>query len=172
MAKATSIMDEGLYFQAKCKIKSIFKLQNLTECQEKGLKCLIMGRDVLTILPTGAGKSLIFQSFPIVFDVMHLKPLNSPTPPSICLVISPLSSLMQDQVMYLNSVGIKAAFIGDDQTDEEVKRNVETRYYQLVYGSPEAFLASSRWRKMLTGDVYRDRVCLVAVDEAHCIQHW
>jgi superfamily II DNA helicase RecQ len=87
-------------------------------------------------------KPLIFQSFPIIFDVMHLKPLNSP---SICLVISPLSSLMQDQVMYLNSVGIKAAFIGDDQTDEEVKRNVETGYYQLVYGFPEAFLASSRW---------------------------
>jgi hypothetical protein len=47
--------------------------------------------------------------------------------------------------MYLNSVGIKAAFIGDDQTDEEVKRNVETGYYQLVYDSPEVFLASSRW---------------------------
>ncbi|CAB4044012.1 mediator of RNA polymerase II transcription subunit 34-like, partial [Paramuricea clavata] len=138
MAEATSVMDETLYFQAKSKIKSIFKLQNLIECQEKALKCLIM-------------------------DLWS---------PSICLVISPLSSLMQDQVMYLNSVGIKAAFIGDDQTDEEIKWNVETGYYQLVYGSPEAFLASSRWRKMLTGDVYRDIVCLVAVDEAHCIQHW
>ena len=106
--------------------------------------------DVLTILPTGTGKSLIFQSFPIVFDVIHSK---LPDSPSICLVISPLSSLMQDQVMYLNLVGIKAAFIGDDQTDE-------------------AFLASSRWRKVLSSDVYLDRLCLIAVDETHCIQHW
>jgi ATP-dependent DNA helicase RecQ len=169
MANARIVMKEGIYLQANDKVKKLFRIQNLTEHQEEGLKSLLNGRDVLTILPTGSGKSLIFQCFPIVFDVMHSKPPDSP---SICLVISPLSSLMQDQVMYLKSVGIKAAFIGDDQTDEEIKKKVEAGYYQLVYGSPEAFLASSRWRKVLSSDVYRDRVCLIAVDEAHCIQHW
>ena len=169
MANAKSVLNECLYSQAKDKIISIFKIQNLTEYQEKGLRSLLLGMDVLTILPTGSGKSLIFQSFPIVFDVIHSKPPDSP---SICLVISPLSSLMQDQVMYLNSVGIKATFIGDDQKDDEIKRKVEAGCYQLVYGSPEAFLASSRWRKVLSSDVYLDRVCLIAVDEAHCIQHW
>ena len=78
------------------------------------------------ILPTGSGKSLMFQSFPIIFAVIHSKPPDSL---SIGLVISPLSSLMQDQVLYLNSVGIKAAFIGDDQTDDEIKRKVESEYY-------------------------------------------
>ena len=169
MANARIVMKEGIYLQANDKVKTLFRIQNLTEHQEEGLKSLLNGRDVLTILPTGSGKSLIFQCFPIVFDVMHSKPPDSP---SICLVISSLSSLMQDQVMYLKSVGIKAAFFGDDQTDEEIKKKVEAGYYQLVYGSPEAFLASSRWRKVLSSDVYRDRVCLIAVDEAHCIQHW
>ena len=129
--------------EAKDKIISIFKIQNLTEHQEKGLRSLLLGKDVLTILPTGSGKSLTFQSFPIIFDIIYSK---LPDSPSICLDISPLFSLMQDLVMYLNSVGIKAACIGDDQTDEEIKRKVETGYYQLVYGSWEAFLASSRWK--------------------------
>ena len=79
--------------------------------------------DVLMILPTGSGKSLMFQSFPIVFAVIHSK---LPDSLSIGLVIS---SLMQDQVLYLNLVGIKAAFIGDDQTDDERKRKVEAEYY-------------------------------------------
>ena len=104
MVNAKSVLNKCLFLQAKDKIILIFKIQNLTEHQGKGLRSILLGMDVLTILPAGSGKSLIFQSFPIVFDVIHSKPPNSP---SVCWVISPLSSLMQDQVMYLNSVGIK-----------------------------------------------------------------
>lgn len=87
-------------------------------------------------------------------------------------MISPLASLMQDQVRYLKSVGIKAKFIRDEQESEEAKQRVECGEYQIMYGSPEAFSSTKRWRPMLSNDPYKKILCLVAVDEAHCISHW
>ena len=145
-----------------------FKLQNLKDSQREALQHIVKGQDVFVIQPTGYGKSLIFQSAPIVFDTV--RPLSNAK--SIAVVISPLASLMQDQVRYLKSVGIKADFIGDEQESEEAKQRVERGECQLVYGSPEAFLSTERWRAMLSNDAYKKRLCLVAVDEAHCISHW
>ncbi|CAB4020232.1 mediator of RNA polymerase II transcription subunit 34-like [Paramuricea clavata] len=91
---------------------------------------------------------------------------------SIALIISPLTSLMQDQVRYLKSVGISAEFIGDDQMSENANEVVERGECQIVYGSPEAFLSTKTWRAMISNNVYKERLRLVAVDEAHCISHW
>ena len=95
-----------------------FKLKNLKDSQRDALEKLVGGQDVFVIQPTGSGKSLIFQSAPIVFDT--IRPLSNAK--SIALVISPLASLMQDQVRYLKSVGIKAEFIGDEQESEHAKQ--------------------------------------------------
>ena len=70
--------------------------------------------------PYEAQYRLIFQSFPLIFDEVR-KPVRT----SCALVISPLNSLMQDQVRFLRSIGVKAAYIGDDQNDECVKKGVE-----------------------------------------------
>lgn len=91
---------------------------------------------------------------------------------AIVLVICPLVSLMQDQVSFLKSKGIRAAYIGEEQCEEHVKRDIEYGKFQIVYGSPESFLQNQRWRKMLATKVYRENVKLIAVDEAHCISHW
>ena len=144
-----------------------FNLDNLKDLQKKALKKLVDGQDVFVIQPTGSGKSLIFQAGPTVFDVM--KPMKGK---SIAIVISPLISLMQDQVMYLKSLGITAEFIGEEQDDDGAKNAVERGECQLVYGSPEAFLSSKRWRNMISSKVYKERLCLIAVDEAHCVSHW
>ncbi|CAB4010046.1 mediator of RNA polymerase II transcription subunit 34-like [Paramuricea clavata] len=95
-----------------------------------------------------------------------------PSGRSIALVVSPLTSLMQDQVRYLKSVGISAEFIGDDQMSEDANEVVERGECQIVYGSPEAFLSTKRWRAMISNNVYKERLRLVAVDEAHFISHW
>ena len=150
------------------RILETFKLESLKVLQREAIEKLVSGQDVFVIQPTGSGKSLIFQSAPIVFDVM--KPLINTK--SIAIVISPLVSLMEDQVQFLKSVGISAQFIGDDQKSEEAKERVERGECQLVYGSPEAFLSAKRWRAMLTSEVYKEQLRLVAVDEAHCISHW
>ena len=91
---------------------------------------------------------------------------------SIAVVISPLTSLMQDQVKFLKSIGISAEFIGEDQLNEDAKKAVERGDCQVVFGSPEAFLCSDRWRKTMSSAVYEERLCLIAIDEAHCISHW
>ena len=98
---------------------------------------------MFVIQPTGSGKSLIFQSAPIVFDT--IRPLSNAK--WIALVISPLASLMQDQVRYLKSVGIKAEFIGDEQESQHAKQQVEPGECQIVFGSPKAFLSTKRWRQ-------------------------
>ena len=158
----------GLTSEACDRILETFKIDSLKELQRRGLEALIKGQDVFIVQPTGSGKSLIFQSAPIVFDIM--KPLQKGK--SIAIVISPLVSLMEDQVGFLKSIGIMAEFVGDDQKDEGAKKMVEQGECQIVYGSPEAFLSSKRWRAMLSSEIYKERLRLVAIDEAHCICHW
>lgn len=152
------------------RVAETFNICCLKPLQREALERLVSGEDVFVIQPTGSGKSLIFQSASIVFD--KVKPLTNPKSRSITIVISPLVSLMEDQYRFLKSIGINAAFLSDDQDDEAAKQLIENGECQIVYGSPEAFLSSKRWRAMLTSDVYKERLRLVAIDEAHCISHW
>ena len=161
-------VERGLTSEACDRILEMFKIDSLKELQRRGLEALIKGQDVFIVQPTGSGKSLIFQSAPIVFDIV--KPLQRGK--SIAIVISPLVSLMEDQVGFLKSIGIMAEFVGDGQKDENTKKMVEQGECQIVYGSPEAFLSSKRWRAMLNSEIYKERLRLVAIDEAHCISHW
>jgi len=106
-----------------------FGLYHFKEQQRLAMKELILGRDVFVILPTGSGKSLIFQAFPLVLDYIEG---NHGRHQSIVVVISPLLSLMKDQVNYLQSKGVKAAYLGEGQEDETVKDGVEKGEYQIV----------------------------------------
>ncbi|XP_078360026.1 putative ATP-dependent DNA helicase RecS [Oculina patagonica] len=159
---------DGKFEDACANALQKFGFDNFKEKQILAMKELMLGRDVFVNLPTGSGKSLIFQAFPLVFDYMR----GNEDAQVIVVVISPLLSLMKDQVNYLISKGVKAAFLGEGQDDESVKNGIEKGLYQIVYGSPETFLATNRWRKTLSNTVYRQRLCLIAVDEAHCISHW
>ena len=78
---------------------------------------------------------------------------------------------MQDQVSFLTSIGVEAAFIREEQHDESIKKRVEADLFQVMFGSPLSFLGSSGWHAMLTSATYSERLCLIAIDEAHCIQH-
>ena len=131
-------VERGLTSEACDHILEMFKIDSLKELQRRGLEALIKGQDVFIVQPTGSGKSLIFQSAPIVFDIV--KPLQRGK--LIAIVISPLVSLMEDQVGFLKSIGIMAEFVGDGQKDENAKKMVEQGECQIVYGSPEAFLSS------------------------------
>ncbi|KAL9959207.1 hypothetical protein ACROYT_G036304 [Oculina patagonica] len=127
-----------------------FGFDNFKEKQILAMKELMLGRDVFVNLPTGSGKSLIFQAFPLVFDYMR----GNEHAQAIVVVISPLLFLMKDQVNYLISRGVKAAFLEEGQDDESVKNGIEKGLYQIVYGSPETFLATNRWRKTLSNTVF------------------
>ena len=130
-------------------ICSLFNISSLQENQFQALYSFVCGEDVFVNLPTGFGKSLIFQMAPIVYIWMNknVSAIHWKDDP-IIIVISPLLALMQDQVKKLSSLGFKAAFVGPDQKPE-VLNDIEQGKLTFVYISPESTLASERWRNTI-----------------------
>ncbi|XP_077862882.1 ATP-dependent DNA helicase RecQ-like, partial [Saccoglossus kowalevskii] len=147
--------------QAIVELESKLNIQLKSE-QKRGIASLYRGEDALIILPTGFGKSLIYSLAPKAFNIC------SENSGSIILVISPLISLMVDQVKRCLKYGISAALIGSAQHDHHVARQVRDGECQVVFASPEAILSRS-WRKVLISDVYQRNLIGIAIDEAHCV---
>jgi superfamily II DNA helicase RecQ len=131
--------------------------------QELAISSFISGKDIFVSLPTGYGKSLCFAILPSVFDA-----LRGVETASIVLVISPLISIITDQVASFCAKGIAAAFVGDKSAVSGIKCGK----YQVVFLSPESLFCSFEWRQMLCTDVYISNLVGVIVDEAHCIKKW
>ena len=145
------------------KVCEVFGFERLNKHQEKALRLIIESKSsVFVNLPTGFGKYVVFQALPVV------EPSREK---NVVIVVSPVVNLMKDQVSRLTSLGISAVSLSDICSDEEM-RSVEKGSYSIVYGSPESWLGETRWRKMLSSDVYKSSVRAVAVDEAHVICHW
>ena len=118
---------------------------------------MLAGKDTLALLPTGGGKSICFQVPAMAMD-------------GICLVVSPLIALMKDQVMHLNKKGIKAAAIYTGMAYRQIDTlldNCVYGNYKFLYISPER-LATEDFRTRMQ----QMKICLLAVDEAHCISQW
>ncbi len=146
-------------------------VQPTTE-QAEAVRELVLGKDVFVSLSTGSGKSLCFASLPFVFDYLRESAGLVQQHHTIVICVCPLSSLMQDQVVKYGARGLKAAFVGRDQTDPSVDAGVEMGDYQLVYMSPECMLAVPRWREMFRSEVYQQNLVALAIDEAHCVEKW
>jgi len=146
-------------------VASKFKMSCLNTHQKTAISPVIeKKKDVFVNLPTGFGKSLIYQALPTVFDVLRSSSGH------IVVVVSPLISLMEDQVKFLTSVGIKALNLTSASEDE--RKHADRGEYSVVYGSPEAWLKNERWRSMLHNDVYSRKLCAIAIDEAHVLKQW
>lgn len=125
--------------------------------QQGIVEALLAGRDVLGVMPTGAGKSVCYQ-------------IPAALSPGATLVISPLISLMRDQVDALNDLGLPAAFINTTQTPDEqamVFAQAADGQIKLLYVAPER-LETGRFRDFAA----RTPISLIAVDEAHCVSQW
>ena len=90
---------------------------------------------------------------------------------SIVLVISPLISLMKDQVQRCREMGLNAALIGSALVDVETKNQIINGQFQIVFNSPEAEM-SKFWRNVLTSKIYKENLMGIAINEAHCIDQW
>lgn len=138
-------------------LKNKFGFSSFRGHQEQIVRHVLKGGDALVLKPTGGGKSLCFQ-LPAVMS------------PGICLVVSPLISLMKDQVDSLNRRGIRAAYLNSSLLRKEEKEIIlacEKGQVKILYVSPERVLKAgfSDWLLEL-------KLSLVAVDEAHCISQW
>ena len=138
-------------------LKQTFGYDTFREGQPELIDALIQGRDVLGIMPTGAGKSLCYQVPALLL-------------PGVTLVISPLISLMRNQVQALAANGVPAAFINSSLTEGQWKRamaNARAGQYKIIYIAPERLLAAS-----MADLAQALRISLIAVDESHCISQW
>ena len=140
-------------------LKHYFGYDTFRDGQEKLIHAILEGRDVLGIMPTGAGKSLCYQIPALMMG-------------GITLVISPLISLMKDQVSNLNQAGILAAYLNSSLTPGQYRKVLELARggrYPIIYVAPERLVTEDFLQFALDPQV---NISMVAVDEAHCVSQW
>lgn len=136
-------------------LKDVFGYDEFRPNQQEVIEHILSGQDTLTIMPTGGGKSVCFQ-IPAIIQ------------PNLTIVISPLISLMKDQVDALRSNGVAAAFFNSSLPESaraEIYQQAQSNQLKLLYVSPEVFVSGIDWIKDL-------KVSLIAIDEAHCVSMW
>ncbi len=142
---------------AKEALKKYYGYDSFRPLQAEVIQAIYDKKDVLLLMPTGGGKSVCFQLPAVMME-------------GTCVVVSPLISLMKDQVEALRANGIRAAFLNSSLTYQEQQR-VENEFYHgrldLLYTSPEK-MASQEFLPLLRSS----KICLFAIDEAHCISAW
>lgn len=143
--------------RAKEILHKYYGYERFKPIQERAIQSILQGRDTFVIMPTGGGKSLCYQIPALIFQ-------------GLTVVISPLISLMKDQVDSLVTMGIKAAFINSTlsmQEYQEVKQELLAQNIDILYVAPER-LAAADFLYLMD----KLEVAFVAIDEAHCVSQW
>lgn len=138
-------------------LKDVFGYQEFRVGQEEVINAVLDGKDCLVIMPTGGGKSLCYQIPALVFE-------------GLTLVISPLISLMKDQVDQLKANGVKAECLNSTIEREEqiaIWNRVNSGQVKMLYVSPERVMMRDFMDRLESLNL-----CMIAVDEAHCISQW
>ena len=143
-------------------ISQLDNISSLKEEQSLALKAFLRGKAVFGLLPTGFGKSLIYQLAPLVAKELGMKPKP------ILIVVSPLTALVADQIKEATNLGLYAAQLVDNAAHTDI---LDGRC-QLVFGSPETWLLEDKWRDMLSSQVYRENLLGIVVDEVHVAYKW
>lgn len=155
-------------------------------CLEK----IFLNLDVLAILPTGYGKSLVFHLLPALLFAKKYGILRNTAITSVIIVVSPLNALIANQISRLSLSGIRASVLdvkysepenfGDEEKEPELvcdlhlcdKMKLESGFYNIVFAHPESLVSCKYGLSLMRSKPYQDNVCAIVVDEAHCILDW
>ena len=143
--------------QAKNILKKYYGYENFRDAQEDVIESILNKNDTVAVMPTGSGKSVCYQIPSLIF-------------PGVTIVISPLISLMKDQVDALEEMEISATFINSSINHSEIKnrlKQVQKNKYKLLYIAPERLSSAKFWYLLNKLDI-----SLIAIDEAHCVSQW
>ena len=138
-------------------LKKYFGYDSFRDGQDEVIDNIVSGRDVLCVMPTGAGKSLCYQIPAIMLS-------------GVTIVVSPLISLMKDQVQSLSNIGVKAAYVNSSLSEnviEKVYARIKGNLYKIIYVAPERLFSNA-----FINTIREIDISLVVVDEAHCISKW
>ncbi|KAK9372383.1 uncharacterized protein V1513DRAFT_452547 [Lipomyces chichibuensis] len=147
-------------------LRNVFKLPGFRHNQLEAINATLSGKDVFVLMPTGGGKSLCYQLPALVYGGKTK---------GTTIVISPLISLMQDQVEHLLEKGIKAAMVssrGDAGERRNTFQQLKSGDLSLLYVSPEMLTTNSQLRNVISSLYYRDCLARIVIDEAHCVSSW
>ena len=173
----------------KCKYEDIF----LKVKQYRILDALMSGQDVIGVLPTGCGKSIIFQLLPFLNEYYSMTESNS-----IVIVVATLNALMNDQIKFLRSKEVSAGMFrtkpvqrnptdetnydsdsaseeNENECEEDVGNEiflVRQGKFRILFIHPEGFISCKEGRKILLNDIYQKNVVCCIIDEAHLVQEW
>ena len=138
-------------------LKQYFGHSSFREGQSELTDAILSGRDAVGIMPTGAGKSICYQLPAVIME-------------GVTIVVSPLISLMKDQVNTLNQTGIPAAYLNSSLTERQFRLALSRAYngaYKIIYAAPERLLTEGFLRLCTSINI-----AMVTIDEAHCISQW
>lgn len=138
-------------------LKQVFGYSEFRDGQKAVIDAALNAQDTLVLLPTGGGKSVCYQIPALVLE-------------GVTIVISPLISLMQDQVAQLQALGVKAAYVNNSLAREEQQRVYQQLHQgliKLLYVAPEKVLQRDFLERLS-----HLKISLFAIDEAHCVSHW
>jgi superfamily II DNA helicase RecQ len=186
-------------------LNSLYQEVILKPKQVHCLESVYLEKDVLCVLPTGYGKSLIFQLLPMLlfakstlYNNVSLRGISTGAVKSIIIVVSPLNSLMSNQISRLRMSGIRASIIDvkelkkgsnaefeydhERESTENMEVEIDFRLceerqlrdggYHIVFAHPETLVSSKYGRELLLSGIYQENVVAIVVDEAHCIVEW
>lgn len=149
-----TVLDDDLFINI---LKQYYGYSSFRSIQLDIIRSIASGHDTLGLMPTGGGKSITFQVPALSME-------------GVCIVVTPLISLMKDQVMHLKEKGIKAEYIHSGLNRQEIIKILDNAIYgavKFLYISPERIS-----QKLFIAKLYYMKVCFITVDEAHCISQW
>lgn len=161
-------------------LKSIYSNVNLKVKQVICLEAIYCGHDVVTVLPTGYGKSVIFHLLPSLFlDKVNCE-RGAAYP--VVIVVSPLNALIKDQIRRLREGNIKAAILSmrNETNSEDLELDfgdanllqLRDAQYKVIFAHPEAFITCKQGIELFQTEKYQMNVHAIVIDEAHCTLEW